>query len=620
MPKDLQGAEHVATRPVPGAASPAQAAHGTRLPTAARRRGALAGGDDEVQEILVRRLAGGLRVSLACSALFLAADAYLYPGQLAAIAPPKLALVAALLVALRLLRRRPGPAATRALAVAVAGVAYVTIAVASATLREPGRAPVVFVVIAMATGSLPWGVLAHASSLVIAWLALGLEVALLAAADVPLAPLVYPAAAFAVGSVFSLYAGFELMRFLRERRRAQEALVARRQAEQDALVASDLERVGRALHSSLATDEILERLCAVAAEVLVADACLVAFRRGDDAWRAHVTAGSAAGAEGAGPRLAALAADAAARLAARVESEDVVAVRGLEASELVPPDLAGDRAAGGALLVALRADRGRPAGVLVAIDERPRPATAARCLVAQGLGRIASIALANARVLEQVERTSRMKSELVSTMSHELRTPLNVILGNAEMLDDGVGDAAERRACVAGIRRAGRELLALVDNTLEIGTIEARRFAVHREAVAAGELWRELRESCSELPLHPAVELAWAALEATDEDEAVAVDRGKVAIVVREIRVADTGIGIAPEHQAAIFDMFRQIDGSDSRLHGGVGLGLYIVRRILDELGGTVAVESDLGRGAAFTVCIPASLLAAEDGRASDTA
>src|SRR5262249_3444758 len=244
------------------------------------------------------------------------------------------------------------------------------------------------------------------------------------------------------------------------------------------------------------------------------------------------------------------------------------------------------------------------------------------------IGQIASTALANARLLTALERTSRLKSEFVSTVSHELRTPLNVILGNAEMLDDSHTAPAEREVCAAAIRRAGRELLDMVENTLEVGKLEAGRSRASLTEIPLSELWAELQRSCADLARRPGVVLEWGEIEdrgavTTDPRKLATVlknlvgnalkftARGAVRVTLRrrgdalELCVADTGIGIAPERHGEVFEMFRQVDGSDSRAYDGAGLGLYIVERFVRELGGSVALQSELGQGATFTVSLP---------------
>jgi signal transduction histidine kinase len=156
--------------------------------------------------------------------------------------------------------------------------------------------------------------------------------------------------------------------------------------------------------------------------------------------------------------------------------------------------------------------------------------------------------------------------------------------------------------------------------------MEADRDDASFELVSLVSLWEELRRTCT--PGANQVALEWG-----DDVPAVSLrtDAGKLKVVVRNlvrnglkftergsvrvdaafdgtavsIRVADTGIGIRLEDQAAIFEMFGQADGSDSRRFGGTGLGLYIVRRFVAQLGGTVDLDSALGRGAVFTVRIP---------------
>jgi PAS domain S-box-containing protein len=250
-----------------------------------------------------------------------------------------------------------------------------------------------------------------------------------------------------------------------------------------------------------------------------------------------------------------------------------------------------------------------------------------RLRIARGIAPLASTALANARLLSELERVNRLKSEFVSTMSHELRTPLNVILGFIEIVRDPDVSDDDRREMYDRIEMAGRELMELIEATLTVGKMEAGRDEVCIEHVSLPSLWDELRRTCSKGP-GGRVMLEW-----TQDVPAISLrtDPGKLKVIVRNlvrnalkfteqgavrvelevdaerctIRVADTGIGIRAEDKATIFDMFRQADGSDRRRYGGTGLGLYIVRRFVTQLGGTIELESAPARGSRFTVRLP---------------
>jgi signal transduction histidine kinase len=240
----------------------------------------------------------------------------------------------------------------------------------------------------------------------------------------------------------------------------------------------------------------------------------------------------------------------------------------------------------------------------------------------------AGLALRTARLVRDLREANQLKSEFVSTMSHELRTPLNVILGYAEVARDTEVDSASRDDCLVRIDSSARDLLELIESTLEIGKIEAGRQEVRREPVRLPAFWSQLGDACRRLPRRPTVELAWSA---DPPPVTVDTDPRKLTLVVRNlvgnalkfterghvrvelgaragrlvVRVADTGIGISQKDIATIFEMFRQADGSDTRRFGGVGLGLYIVRQTVDQLGGTVELESELGVGTTFTVSLP---------------
>ena len=234
---------------------------------------------------------------------------------------------------------------------------------------------------------------------------------------------------------------------------------------------------------------------------------------------------------------------------------------------------------------------------------------------------------ANARLVVELEETSRLKSEFVSTMSHELRTPLNVILGYAEMLRDRDHDL-DHDECIARLQAAGRDLLDLIESTLEVGKIEAGRDGARFEPVALPALWATLQAGCGRLPRHTGVALEW---DAASPPVSLMTDPRKLTVIMRNlvgnalkfteygavridaqitgdalaIRVSDTGIGIPAAEQENIFELFRQGDGSDTRRFGGSGLGLYIVRRFVSQLAGRVTVTSAPGKGSVFTVTLP---------------
>jgi len=299
------------------------------------------------------------------------------------------------------------------------------------------------------------------------------------------------------------------------------------------------------------------------------------------------------------------------------DAQDLVPVPLLErwavASELVAPITLGDRVIG-VLCLAYRKRRG-------AFTERERR-------LARGIVHTTAIALETSRLVTDLRAANRLRSEFVSTMSHELRTPLNVILGYAEMARDPGLDPADRRILLRRVSTAGSDLLQLIEDTLALGRMEAGRDDVMLERIALDEVWTTIGEECRGLQRKAQVELHW---DDAPSDVSIVTDRRKLTLVLRNlvhnalkftedgsvvaqarvddeslvITVRDTGIGIDASAHEAIFEMFRQGDGSDTRRYGGTGLGLHIVRRSVQQLGGTVRVESAPGRGATFTVELP---------------
>jgi signal transduction histidine kinase len=241
-------------------------------------------------------------------------------------------------------------------------------------------------------------------------------------------------------------------------------------------------------------------------------------------------------------------------------------------------------------------------------------------------------ALENGRLVRNLRAANSLKSEFIGTMSHELRTPLNAIIGYSELLRDGdFGpiSVTQREICHK-VLDYSRQLLELIQATLDVSRMESGALPVTLGPVDVARLLDELVAQVPASWVKPGVRLDVAA----DPDlPSICSDHGKLKMIVRnlvhnalkftengtvvvrarlidagsalQITVTDTGIGITAEDQAIIFEMFRQVDGSDRRRHDGVGLGLYIVRRLTMTLGGTIAVESEPGRGSSFTLEFP---------------
>jgi signal transduction histidine kinase len=243
----------------------------------------------------------------------------------------------------------------------------------------------------------------------------------------------------------------------------------------------------------------------------------------------------------------------------------------------------------------------------------------------------ATIALRNSQLLDEARQASRLKSDFVSTMSHELRTPLNVIIGYSEMLRDGAAGrlSAEQRELFDQIDVQSRELYDLIEATLQVGRIETGTDDVRSFHIPMTDLISSLDSVTAQLPRPAGVAVEWETC--ADSSASLYSDLGKVNLILRNLvsnafkftkhgrvsiridaagdelllEVSDTGIGISPSDLPQMFEMFRQLDSATTRVHGGVGLGLYIVKQMVDRLGGRIDVDSAPGEGATFRVWLP---------------
>jgi signal transduction histidine kinase/CheY-like chemotaxis protein len=230
---------------------------------------------------------------------------------------------------------------------------------------------------------------------------------------------------------------------------------------------------------------------------------------------------------------------------------------------------------------------------------------------------------------EQLQEANRLKDEFLATLSHELRTPLNAVLGWTRMLREERLPADVRERALDSIERNARAQSRLIEDLLEISrsvsgklrldigpmdlaaVVEAAVDVVRPSADARDiriETFIERRTPTlgdAERLQQVVWNLLSNAVKFSDPGSRITV-RVAGSETVDEIVVSDTGAGISPEFLPYVFDPFRQADGSTTRMHGGLGLGLAIARRIVELHGGRVAAHSDgPGRGAAFSVRLP---------------
>jgi len=242
------------------------------------------------------------------------------------------------------------------------------------------------------------------------------------------------------------------------------------------------------------------------------------------------------------------------------------------------------------------------------------------------------------RLNAELDQAGKLKDQFLANVSHELRTPLNSVIGFSELLLTGEVEGAPlsgtQRDYLETISRNGRHLLQLINELLDLSKIAAGRMDLRLEPVPLDALLREAADS-----VHAQLEARRhrLALEPAPDAVTVTADRGRVLQILlnllsnaikftpeggqvtlaarleggegggRHVRVAvsDTGIGIAPEDQARLFQEFVQLDAAPSRRYEGTGLGLALSKRLVELHGGAIGVESALGKGSTFWFTLP---------------
>ncbi len=243
----------------------------------------------------------------------------------------------------------------------------------------------------------------------------------------------------------------------------------------------------------------------------------------------------------------------------------------------------------------------------------------------------------NRAMRRAAEEANVAKSQFLAMMSHELRTPLNAVIGYAEILEEDLSAEGKKNAAgdAARIRRAARDLLGLINEVLDLSKIEAGRMTVSAARANIKELVSDVIHTTSHIATANGTEVR---LDIDPRLTELVIDAPKVRqcllnlvsnackftqngridihVAVEEAAgdallrasVTDTGCGISPDQAGRLFQPFVQADSSNTRSHGGTGLGLVITRRLAQLMGGDVEMQSALGEGSCFVLTVRASL------------
>ncbi len=231
------------------------------------------------------------------------------------------------------------------------------------------------------------------------------------------------------------------------------------------------------------------------------------------------------------------------------------------------------------------------------------------------------------------EKFELFKSQFFAILSHEFRTPLTVICGHLSLLLDGIRGKLDNevRHSLTKAKNASDDMVRLVSNLVDLEWLSAGPVEIRREIVDLGSLLDDLTQQWSSAikdsslvllkeisPSLPQIETDQRYLKKILDhllDNAIKfTPEGKIVLGACswgdavEISVADTGIGISTKSQQFIFDDFRQGDNSETRAYGGMGLGLALSKKLASLLGGWIEIESEVGKGSAFSIILPVEI------------
>ncbi len=409
-----------------------------------------------------------------------------------------------------------------------------------------------------------------------------------------------------------------------------EVIELYRKAKEDAAASASVARVARSLIEAVGTAELMPRLCELTRVALDCSASVV-YQRSADCMDFIATASSGLSADEWETLASLVIPFEEVDRGYSVDDPDMPWRGTVLAAEPSDVEMIAVRFGFSDVLRIPLRHAGELAGVLAAgLRGKHETFSALQVQTGKAIGQLASLVWQNTRLIEQLELANRTQSDFVATMSHELRTPLNIITGYTNLLlDDAFGTLnADQVETLRRVARSSQELVELVNTTLQVGRLDSggvpltvSSFSIRElcdEAVAeTRELWER---SGLELRTHVEVDLP-----------VLRSDRGKLKVILKNlignaakfteagsielraqsedggvrIDVQDSGVGIPKEALPIIFQRFRRADSSMTRRFGGVGLGLYIVSRLLEVLGGTINVASTVGQGSTFSLFVP---------------